>query len=76
MGKFSHALAAVARLRLEQEDNASVNWSKIQVAFNDVAQSITSTRRGDHNTVKDLLHLAGIERANRTLSLSDFSPLP
>jgi hypothetical protein len=44
MGKFSHALAAVARPRLEYDNNASVIWSKIQVAFNDVARSITGAR--------------------------------
>jgi hypothetical protein len=64
-GKFSHALGAVARPRLEHKDNASVLWSKIQVAFNDVAQSITGTRRSDHVTVKDLLDLSGIKSANR-----------
>jgi hypothetical protein len=65
MGKFSHALAAVARPRLGHEDNASVIWSKIQVAFNDVARSITGARRRDHVTIEDLLDLAGIESANR-----------
>jgi hypothetical protein len=65
MGKFSHALAAVARPRLEHEDNTSVAWSKIQVAFNDVARSITGARRRDHVTIKDLLDLAGIESAYR-----------
>jgi hypothetical protein len=65
MGKFSHALAAVARPRLEHGDNASVAWSKIQVAFNDVARSITGTRRRDHVTIEDLLDLAGIESAHR-----------
>jgi hypothetical protein len=65
MGKFSQALAAVARPRLEQEDNVSVTWSKIQVAFNDVARSITGARRRDHINIKDLLDLAGIESANR-----------
>jgi hypothetical protein len=30
IGKLSHALAAVARPRLEREDNASVVWSRIQ----------------------------------------------
>jgi hypothetical protein len=65
LGKFSHALAAVARPRLEQKDNASVTWSKIQVAFNDVARSITGVRRWDHINIKDLLNLAGIESANR-----------
>jgi hypothetical protein len=65
MGKFSHALAAVARLRLEREDNASVNWNKIQVAFNDVAWSVSGARRCNHVSVKDLLDQAGIESANR-----------
>jgi hypothetical protein len=45
VGKFSHALADVARPRLEQEDNASVVWSGIQVALNNVARSITSRSR-------------------------------
>jgi hypothetical protein len=65
VGKFSHALAAVARPRLEQEDNASVVWSGIQVALNDVARSITSTRRRDHVNIEDLLAQAGLESANR-----------
>jgi hypothetical protein len=64
VGKFAHALAAVARPRLDHEDNAFVIWSKIQVAFNDVARSITGVRR-DHVTIPDLLDLAGIESANR-----------
>jgi hypothetical protein len=55
----------VARPRLEHEDNASVTWSKIQVAINDVDRSITGARRHDHVTIKDLLDLAGIESANR-----------
>jgi hypothetical protein len=65
MGKFAHALAAVARPRLDKEDNASVIWSKIQVAFNNVGRSITGARQRDHITIKDLLDLAGIESANR-----------
>jgi hypothetical protein len=65
MSKFSHALAAVARPRLEHEDNASVTWSKFQVAFNDVARSITGAWWRDHVTIKDLLDLAGIDSANR-----------
>jgi hypothetical protein len=65
MGKFAHALADVASLRLESEDTASGIWSKIQVALNDVARSITGVRRPDHITIKDLLNLAGIESANR-----------
>jgi hypothetical protein len=67
MGKFAHTLGAVARPRLDHEDNASVIWSKIQVAFNDVARSITGARRRDHITIKYLLDLAGIESANRMM---------
>jgi hypothetical protein len=55
----------VARPRLEQEDNASVVWSRIQVALNDVARSITGTRRRDHVHIEDLLAQAGLESANR-----------
>jgi hypothetical protein len=65
MGKFAHALAAVARPRLDSKDTASGIWSKIQVALNDVARSIAGVRRLDHITIKDLLDLAGIESANR-----------
>jgi hypothetical protein len=65
MGKFAHALAAVARPRLDHEDNASVIWSKIQVAFNDVSRSITGVRWRDHVPIPNLLDLAGIESANR-----------
>jgi hypothetical protein len=65
MGKFSHALAAVARPRLEPEDNASMIWGGIQVAFNNVARSITGVRRRDHVKIEDLLAQAGLESANR-----------
>jgi hypothetical protein len=65
MGKFSHALAAVARPRLELEDNASTIWGGIQVAFNDVARSITGVRRRDHVKIEDLLAQAGLDSANR-----------
>jgi hypothetical protein len=64
-GKFSQALVAVARPRLEPEDNASVIWSWIQVAFNNVAQSISGARRRDHVKIEDLLAQAGLEIANR-----------
>jgi hypothetical protein len=55
----------VARPRLERKDNASVVWSRIQVALNDIARSITGTRRRDHVRIKDLLSQAGLESANR-----------
>jgi hypothetical protein len=43
----------------------SLIWSKIQVAFNDGAGSITGAGWLNHITIKDLLDLAGIESANR-----------
>jgi hypothetical protein len=55
----------MARPRLEQEDNASVVWSRIQVALNDVARSVTGTRRRDHVRIEDLLSQAGLKSANR-----------
>jgi hypothetical protein len=42
-----------------------VIWSAIQVAFNDVARSITGARRRDHVRIEDLLAQAGLESTNR-----------
>jgi hypothetical protein len=55
VGKFSHALAAVARPRLSDKENASTTWSKIQVAFNNDARSITGVQLRDHVTITNLL---------------------
>jgi hypothetical protein len=66
VGKFSQALGAVARPRLPNADiNASTTWSKIQVAFNNVAMSITGVRLQDRVSISDLLDLAGIPSVNR-----------
>jgi hypothetical protein len=65
IGKFSHTLAAVARPRLELEDNTSVVWSGIQVALNNVAHSITNAQSRDHVKVEDLLAQDGLKSANR-----------
>jgi hypothetical protein len=65
VGKFLHALAAVARPRLSDEENVSSTWSKIQVVLNNVARSITGVRLWDHIKIPDLLDLAGIQSANR-----------
>jgi hypothetical protein len=67
VGKFSHAMAAVARPRLGPKDNTSVTWSGIQVALNDVEQSITGARRRDHIRIEDLLAQGGLQRSNRML---------
>jgi hypothetical protein len=42
-----------------------VIWGGIQVAFNDVARSVTDARRRDHVRIEDLLAQAGLESANR-----------
>jgi hypothetical protein len=42
-----------------------VVWSGIQVALNNVARSITGTRRRDHVKIEDLLAKAGLESANQ-----------
>jgi hypothetical protein len=60
MGKFPHALAAVAWPRLTNEDNTSITWSKIQVAFKNLARSVTGVQMRDHMRIPDLLNLAGI----------------
>jgi hypothetical protein len=65
VGKFSHALAMVARLRLPNPENESTTWSKIQVAFNNAARSITGVRLRDRVPNPDLLNLAGIPSVNR-----------
>jgi hypothetical protein len=65
VGKFSHALVAMARPRLSDKENASTTWSKIQVAFNNVAWSVTGVQLWDHVKITDLLDLAGIPSANR-----------
>jgi hypothetical protein len=61
MGKFAHALAAVARPRLDSKETASIIWSKIHLAFNNVARSITGVQRCNHVNIPDLLNLAGIK---------------
>jgi hypothetical protein len=55
----------VARPRLGPEDNASVTWSGIQVALNDVARSITGAQRWDHVRIEDLLAQTGLKSTNR-----------
>jgi hypothetical protein len=66
VGKFSHALVAVARPRLPKADkNASTTWSKIQVAFNNVPRSITGVRLRDRVSIPNLLNLARIPSVNR-----------
>jgi hypothetical protein len=42
-----------------------VVWSGIQVALNNVARSITGTRRRDHVKIEDMLAQAGLESVNR-----------
>jgi hypothetical protein len=65
-GKIGHALAAVASPRLSEEEKKSCpNHRATQICMNDVARTITGTRRSDHITVGDLLEMAGLESLNR-----------
>jgi hypothetical protein len=59
VGKFSHALAAVARPRLSDKEDASSTWSKIQVVFNNVARSITGVQLQDHVKIPTCLTWLG-----------------
>jgi hypothetical protein len=60
VGKFSHVLAVVATPRLPTDGNTTSTWSKIQVAFNNVARSITGVQLLDRVNIPDLLDLAVI----------------
>jgi hypothetical protein len=63
-GKLLHALAAVAVPRLEETSSASASHRATQVAVNDVARTLTGTRRKDHVRVADLLESARLPSVN------------
>jgi hypothetical protein len=74
MGKFAHALAAVARPRLDSENTASGIWSKIQVALNDVARSITGVRNATQRAHKGGSKEGGIRFGESLTSLVEVLP--
>jgi hypothetical protein len=65
IGKVSFALAAVVAPRLGKgEDPPSAAYKSVQVAINDVARSITGTKRTDHVKIPSLLYRAGLPSVN------------
>jgi hypothetical protein len=65
IGKVSFALAAVVAPRLGNgEDPPSAAYKSVQVAINDVARSITGTKRTDHVKIPSLLYSAGLPSVN------------
>jgi hypothetical protein len=65
-GKILHAMAAVTVPRLDTDSDAvpSTQYKAVQVAVNDVARTLTGTRRTDHKRVVDLLHQARLPSVN------------
>jgi hypothetical protein len=64
-GKISHALSAVTTPRLEAADGGGNKAYKVvQRAINDVARTITGTKRREHVQIEDLLKMAGISSVN------------
>jgi hypothetical protein len=65
IGKISFALAAVVAPRLgNREDPLSAAYKSVQVAINDVARSITGTKRIDHVKIPSLRYRAGLPSVN------------
>ncbi len=60
LGKVGYAAAATTVPRLCADDATSSACAKIQIAMNDVARTITGSRRQDHVRVPVLLHRAGL----------------
>jgi hypothetical protein len=65
IGKVAAALPAVYYPRLLETDKLSGMAKSTQVAFNDIARTVTGTKRGDHVRVPDLLDAARIPSINR-----------
>jgi hypothetical protein len=60
LGKIAHALPAVAAPRLLPTDAQNVAYARAQVAVNNVARTITGSKRSNHIQVDVLLQRAGI----------------
>jgi hypothetical protein len=64
-GKVLHAIAAVAEPRLEGDaGSGNGHYKTVQIAVNDVARTLTGTRRTDHKRVAELLHQARLPTVN------------
>jgi hypothetical protein len=60
LGKIAHPLPAVAAPRLLPTDSHNTAYARAQAAVNNVARTITGTKRSDHVRVDVLLQRAGI----------------
>lgn len=64
-GKISHALPAVTTPRLDTAAGApNESYKAVQRSLNDVARTITGTRRQEHVRIEDLLEAARIPSVN------------
>jgi hypothetical protein len=71
LGKVGHALPAVTTPRLSTADGGpNKSYKRVQTALNDVARSITGTKRKDQVRVEDLLEAAKIPSVNAMSRLS------
>jgi hypothetical protein len=67
LGKIAHAFPAVATPRLSPQEAQNSAYAATQVAVNDVARTITGTKRSDHVRLDVLLRNAGIPSLNHKL---------
>jgi hypothetical protein len=67
LGKIAHAFPAVATPRLSPQEAQNSAYAATQVAVNDVARTITGTKRSDHVRLDVLLRNAGITSLNHKL---------
>ena len=65
LGKLGYAAAAMAPIRLHSGDPVPESVKAIQVAVNDVARTLTGSKRKDHIKVEDLLEQAQLPSYNR-----------
>jgi hypothetical protein len=70
VGKVSHAIAAATTPRLVKTVPATHQEKAIQVALNDVARTVTGSKRTDHVTVANLLEKARIPSFNRLAAVA------
>eukprot|EP00095_Tigriopus_kingsejongensis_P003489 maker-scaffold378_size191342-snap-gene-0.21 protein:Tk03489 transcript:maker-scaffold378_size191342-snap-gene-0.21-mRNA-1 annotation:"hypothetical protein JCGZ_25970" len=69
-GKLGNAMAAVIRLRLSEDSPMSTHVKAMQVALNDVARTITGSRRVDHIGIPDLMSAAKLTSINHCATVA------
>lgn len=69
-GKISHALAAVATPRLDSGSAANSSYKAVQVSMNDVARTLTGSKRADHVPVAELLAAANMPSVNYLVTVA------